>query len=285
MLDNIIGELNNYRKKALIFLLGTLVINILILGYLIFVNKNHLYIVIGSVSLVIIDNIFLLIVLISIYKKSVKEQQEELFPLLLKDVNFNWYLDITKFVKEETLCSLFIERYGTFSSSKKITGKLNNIDYEFGFISNVISTGQSASDVFIGTYIKLSLEDEHNGIIQIRDKGRPTKTKDLKLKKFENQLTLNNTELKFYTNNEDMANKLLTNDLISLYMDIKRNYKKGIYLTIVDDKFIIGIHNRKNILKFSLFKKLDFNLINERKKALRSIYKIIEKTSNYNLYK
>lgn len=283
MLEDIFQRINSYRKKNLRLLLLFSFFNTALIVFFIYQvanNQRTTALTLAIFITIALDYLLLLVIVLVNYNKARKIQQNEITPYLIRNVNNNWKLTEDVFKKEEELNSLIINRYGSFKSLKIVRGMEQDIPFSFGYVTNVVSAGQTSNDVFSGTYFSFQLPMKYSGIIQLRDRGRPSKYKRLNLVciKYDSKVTEPFKEIKCYTNNSLLADKLITYEFIQFYLGLKRDFKKGFYLSLIDNKLVIGIHNRKNYLSFSMFEKINQENFNQKVEQLRKLEVLIRKT-------
>ncbi|MDF2699798.1 MAG: hypothetical protein K0Q49_1354 [Haloplasmataceae bacterium] len=202
-----------------------------------------------------------------ILKKLIKET---LLPLIINNVNPNWYISNDCFKKEEIMNSLFIDRNGSVISTIKIIEVSNFLS--FSHIINYISLGDTEKVIFKGSFISYKLSENYDGLIHIRCKGKPTKNNSLiKINKIKNEFTNHYSNLLFYSNNQTLFNKIVNKELIDLYLSINNLFKKKIYLTIYQNNLYLGIQNSLNYSEFNIFKRLNDQNINEKINYLKKI--------------
>ncbi len=286
MLDEIYQKVNEYKRKTWQFWIVYMIITVLMALFFVYriINKqNNIIPLIALITFFIVGMIVCIVVNIKNTKSINRIVQEDLMPYILRQVNHEFQLTDEMFKKEDVIKSLFISRYGSFKSSHVIKGMNDNIPFKFGFITNYISAGQTYYEVFSGTYLVFTLNQSIDGFIQIRDKGRAEKNKKLDIDRhaYKGEIANRFSDFKFFTSQDLLAETYITPDLVKLYAEIKKEFKKGFYLSIVNNKLVVGIHDRKNLVAFSFIKKMNNEWVEERIVKLRKMNHIIRKITHY----
>ncbi|QVK17790.1 DUF3137 domain-containing protein [Mycoplasmatota bacterium] len=286
MLEEIYQKIDQYKKNGWNTIIVLLIIScmlFLLLVYRLFNAQKVTFLLLAFGSVVTASLIIAIIVIVKNSKKINKLVQEELLPYMLRQVSIDYQMTDDVFMKEEVIRSLIISRYGSFKSFKIVKGNVNHIPVRFSFIYDIVSTGQSSYDVFSGTYISFQTNQKVDGFVQLRDKGRAEKNKKLEIDTHQYKSGIANrfSDIRFFTSQDYLAEKYFTEELVKLYSEIKKEYKKGFYLTIMDKELVIGIHNRKNLFQFGFFKKLNQECIDKQLKEYHKLNHIINEITKY----
>lgn len=286
MLEDIYQKISKYRKNGWSAIIGFIIVQCVLIYLIINAMHNNdkvIFYLVIYVFISICSSIITFNVKYKNFKKINQLLNEELLPYILRQTNADFQMTDGVFTKEEVIRSLIISRYGSFKSFNIVKGIVNLIPVHFSFISNVISTGQSSYDVFSGTYIRFQTNQIVDGLIQLRDKGRAEKNKKLAVNthQYKGDIANRFSDIRFYTSQDLLAEKYITEELVKLYLELKKEYKKGFYLAVKDKELVIGIHNRKNLFKFGFFKKVNQEFVDKLLIEFRKLDHIIYEITKY----
>ncbi len=286
MIEEIYQKINTFKENSLHTFIFASIINCLFIFYLIYraiLNQTMVIVVIIFIVVFLLDSLWYFSRMFSNSKQINIILLEQLIPYMLNQVNYEFQLSNEKFLKEDTIKSLFISKYGSFSSYQIVKGTINHIPIRFSYVTSIISNGKSSYDVFSGTYLSFKLQKKYDGIIQLRDKGRIEKNKklDLVCHPFIGEIVNKYPNIHCFTNHDRLAVQLMSENLFALYDEIKKETKKGLYLSIFEDELVIGIHDRNNLFRFPALKKINSELYDKKISLFNKIYRVIDVTAQY----
>jgi len=286
MLEEMYQKINQCKKNGWNAFFLMMFIHSCFGAYLIYLAVNHEEMVLAVMMYIIVFVVTvpgLFIVMIKNTKKMNQIINDELIPYLLRQTNYEYQLTDTVFTKDEVLKSLIISRYGSFKSLNIVKAIINGINLRFSFITNFISSGQSSYDVFSGTYISFVTSRSIGGFIQLRDKGKAEKNKKLGIEMhlYKGEVAKRFSDIRFYTSNDLLAETYISDKLVKIYEELKTEYKKGFYLTLMDHELVIGIHNRKNLFKLGFNSKINDEKVEKHLSEFQKLNRVIVIASRY----